>query len=98
MLVELKMLKDEFSVLSKRLLELQLENAQKMENDFQIINEKFPEINSLKQVLLNPEAKELFLKLMYTADFIQWDKDFEAYRARFIHGPFDKFFESKFTL
>ncbi len=35
---------------------------------------------------------------MYTADFIQWDKDFEAYRARFIHGPFDKFFESKFTL
>ena len=36
--------------------------------------------------------------LLYTADFIQWDKDFEAYRARFIHGPFDKFFESKFTL
>ena len=35
--VESAMLKDEFSVLSKRLLELQLENAQKMENDFQII-------------------------------------------------------------
>ena len=62
MQVESAMLKDEFSVLSKRLLELQLENAQKMENDFQIINEKFPEINSLKQVLLNPEAKELFFK------------------------------------
>ena len=37
MQVESAMPKDEFSVLSKRLLELQLENAQKMENDFQII-------------------------------------------------------------